>query len=235
MNWFSLTRGPFWHPLSIFLVFGLLLALGFPCFAPAQEPVERTWGFGYDHGLTVRAWLGGLWEVSLAAGPSDYLSKVESRSWLISSPSVQQGLLEVPEDVREEHGWVRMQVGRLIRQEGQFTVVGYGGVVYEWLNSQERSLVLHDLNNDYDTFELDRHTRRWIMSLGFRPAWQPVSFMTVEAAFGLNFIVENWDQTIHRTWSGAEGDDYQEFDGHVQIFEDFGLEAMASIQVFIWL
>ena len=228
------------RPLNILFIKSLLLVallvlMSIPGMSPAQEPVERTWGFGWDHGLTARAWINGLWEVSLAAGPDDYLTKVESRSWLLADPAGQHGFLEVPEDVREEHGWVRVQAGRLIRQQGDFTVTGYGGVVYEWVVHQERSLLLHDLNNDYDTYEQDRHTRRWIMTLGFRPAWQATSFLTIEAAFGLNFIVENWEETIHRTYSGNPGFDYQELDGHSEIFEDFGLEGLASIQVFIWL
>ncbi len=237
MKIFSSSGGAQQRPLelAVWLALALVVILQSSGLAQAQEPVDRTWGFGWDHGLTARVWMGGVWEVSVAAGPDDYLSKVESRSWMLTDPSPQQGLLEVPEDVREEHGWVRFQVGRLIKHHNDFTVTGYGGVVYEWIVHQDRTLMLHDLNSDYDTFELDRHTRRWVMTLGFRPAWQATSFLTIEAAFGLNFIVENWDQTTHQTYSGSDGFDYEELDGHAEIFEDFGIEGLASIQVFFWL
>ena len=203
--------------------------------AAALDKVDRTWGVGWDNGLTIRTWLGGTWELAVAAGPDDYLNKVETRSWYLSTPEAQQGLLEVPEDIREEHGWVRFQVGRLIKTKDQFAVIGYGGIVYEWIVHQERSLTLHELNANYNTYELDRHTQRWILTLGFRPSWQPASFLTIETAFGLNFIMENWDQTTKQSWAGVVGNDYQELDGHGQQFQDFGLEGMASIQIFIWL
>ncbi len=213
----------------------LVLLVMVPGLSSAQAQVERKWGLGWDNGLTARAWLGGQWEVAVAAGPDDYLNKEETRSWYLNTPGPQQGLLEVPEDIREEHGWVRLQLGRLIKKKDQFAVTGYGGVVYEWIVHQERSLMLHEMNNSYDTYELDRHTQRWIFTLGLRPSWEPASFLTVEAAFGLNFVVEDWDQTISQTWAGVEGRNYQELDGHGQQFEDFGLESMASIQIFIWL
>lgn len=228
-------RRAFWGSAEIMFVAALLFLMGISATASAQNTVQHTWGVGWDHGLTVRTWLGGQWEVSVAAGPDDYLNKTETRSWFLNTPDSQQGLLEVPEDIREEHGWVRLQLGRLLKKKNDFAVVGYGGVVYEWIVHQERSLMLQDLSNSYTTFELDRHTRRWILTLGFRPSWQPVSFLTVETAFGLNFIMEDWDQTNQMTWSGVEGKDYSELDGHGQKFQDFGVEGIASIQFFIWL
>jgi hypothetical protein len=213
----------------------LILVLLFAGLCQAQEPVDRKWGIGWDQGLTLRAWLGGRWEIALAAGPDDYLSKEETRSWFVSDPSSRQGVPEVPEDIREEHGWVRFQLGRLIKRHGDFAVAGYGGVVYEWIVHQERNLVLQDLGNGYDSFELDRNTERWVMTLGLRPSWQPTSFLTIETAFGLNFIVDNWDQTTNRTWTGVDGSDHLELDGHGQKFQDFGFEGAASVQIFIWL
>ncbi len=213
----------------------LLLMLLMPGWSQGQEMVERTWGVGWDNGLTVRTWLGGRWELAVSAGPDDYLRKEETRSWYLNAPEAQHGLLEVPQDIREEHGWVRFQAGRLIKKKNQFAVVGYGGVLYEWIVHQERSLMLQEVSNLYDTFELDRHTQRWIFTLGLRPSWQPVSFLTIEAAFGLNFVVEDWDQTTTETWAGVDGHDYQELDGHGQQFDDFGIDGMASIQIFLWL
>ena len=67
-------------------------------------------------------------------------------------------MLEVPLDHREEHGWVRFQAGRLIAGKRDLSLVGYAGVVYEWVDHQERSLQLDQMIGEYDTFELDRFT-----------------------------------------------------------------------------
>ncbi len=225
---------PVWP--MVFLFLGCVLLMSVPRLGQAQEALDHgTWGVGWDHGLTVRTWLAERWELSVAAGPNDYLVKEETRSWLLTDPESHQGLLEVPNDVRQENGWVRLQVGRLLKKHGRFRATVYAGAVYEWIVHQERDLLLHDLNNDYDSFELDRHTKRWIWTLGIRPSWQPTSFLTVETAFGLNYIVDNWDQTSLWKWSGVEGSDYQELDGHGERFQNFGFDGAASIQIIIWL
>lgn len=218
------------------LTAGLVLATGlfFPGSVMGQEPVQRRWGLGWDHGLTLRGWLSGRWEFSVAAGPNDYLNKSEVRNWRFLDPPTVQGVLEVPDDVREEHGWVRAQAGRLIRKQGDFALVGYLGLAYEWAVFQERSLVLQDLSNDYATTELDRHTRRWIMTAGFRPSWQVTSLLTLETSFGLDFMVENWDQDRGETFAGQQGVNREQTSGHGEFFRDFGIDGSASIQLFFW-
>ena len=209
-----------------------LLATAAP--AAAGERAEQRWGVGWDDGLTVRRWLGGQWELSLSAGPDDYLTKTETRHWFLSDPALQQGTLQVPEDHREEQGWVRAQIGHLITRRDDIALVGYSGLVYNWIDYQERALVLDRLVGDFDTWELDRFTERWVLTLGLRPSWRPTDFMTVELAVGLNFIWESWDQATERTYAGVDGADTSVDNGHSGAFEDFGWEGASSLQFFFW-
>ncbi len=219
-------------PLASGLLLVLILLTAQP--VAATEPVEQVWGLGWDDGLTVRRWLGSRWELAVAAGPDDYLVKVETRQWLLSEPSAQHGALQVPEDHRREQGWVRGQVGYLLTRREQVALVAYSGLVYNWSDDQERTLVLDPLVGDYDTQEIDRFTERWVLTLGLRPSWRPVDFLTIDMAMGLNFVWENWEQTTHRTFAGVPGNDSILDDGHGRGFEDFGWEGAGSLQFFFW-
>ena len=214
----------------------VMVVLGLVAAGPglAQEPVNRSWGLGWDEGLTLRYWFGGKWEFSLAGGPDDYLVKDEVRSWNLTDPEQLQGQLEIPRDLRDEHGWVRVQTGRLIAHHQQLALVGYTGLVYEWIDHQERSLELDNLLGDYDTFELDRFTHHWILTLGLRPSWQPTDFMTIESSFGLNFTWTSWDQDTRQTWAGIEGENRSITSGHGRTFQDFGWDGLASLQFLFW-
>ncbi len=214
-------------------VLGQIVTGGEP--AAAQTAVDRGWGVGWDDGLTVRRWLGGRWELALSAGPDDYLVKDEVRSWNIDDPGSLQGMLEVPLDHREEHGWVRFQAGRLIAGKRDLSLVGYAGVVYEWVDHQERSLQLDQMIGEYDTFELDRFTDTWVLAMGLRPSWQPAGYLTIEMSFGLNFAWSSWDQTSLRTYAGIEGTDRETRSGHGRTFQDFGWQGMGSLQFIFWL
>ncbi len=214
------------------LLLALALSAGRPA-AAAERPAQG-WGLGWDDGLTVRHWLDDRWELALSGGPDDYLVKIESRSWLLSSPPQQRGVLQVPEDHRQEQGWLRGQVGYLLTRRGDLALVGYSGLVYNWLDYQERALVLDPLVGDYDTWELDRFTERWVLTLGVRPSWRPADFLTVEMAIGLNFIWESWEQVTDRTYAGVPGGDHAVDSGHSRSFEDFGWEGAASLQFFFW-
>lgn len=217
-------------PLAVLL--GLMIMV--PGAVRATERSPRGWGVGWEDGLTVRRWLGQHWELGLAAGPDDYLVKTETHAWLTADPATLRGALEVPVDQREEHGWVRGQVGYRVARRGDFSLVGYSGLVYSWIDHQERTLELDRLVGEYDSLERDRFTEHWILSLGLRPSWRPVDFMTVEFAMGLNFIWESWDQTTDVESAGIPGRDRYVDSGHSRRFEDFGWEGAASLQFFFW-
>jgi len=202
--------------------------------AGAGEPRTRSWGAGWDDGLTVRRWLGGSWELAVAAGPDDYLHKDEVRSYLLQLPVQQRGALEVPLDTRQEQGWVRGQVGRKVAAAGTWTLVAFGGLTYNWIDYQERSLELDPLLGDYDSWELDRFTGRWILGWGLRPSWRVHERVTLEAAFGLEFTWEHWDQTERRSYAGIDGADVSVHDGHVRSFSDRGWQDLSSLQLIWW-
>ena len=230
-------RAPEWAPQRVrfyfFLAFMLLL-----CANPAgaqNQSIERTWGLGWDDGLTLRRWVAGTWELGLGAGPSDFLKKEESQSWLLTDPLAQQGLSEIPVDSREEHGWARLQIGRLIKSQNNLALVGFSGLTYEWIDYQEKILTLNTLVGDYDTNELDRFTSRWSLSVGLRPSWRPTDFMTIEMAVGLRFVWESWDQKIVQGPAGVQGYDYEKLHGYSRTFEDFGWSGMSSLQFIFWL
>lgn len=221
-----------WTRAAILALVGLLVSI--PGLGLGQEPVERTWGFGWDDGLTLRYWLDGKWEFALSAGPDDYLVKDEERTWQAGDPQDLQGMVEVPRDVRDEHGWVRLQAGRLVAKRDNIALVGFTGLTYEWIDHQDRHLQLDSMQGDYDTYELTRFTHHWVWALGLRPSWQATSFMTIETSFGLQFTWDSWDQSIHETWAGVEGESLIITSGHGRSFQDFGWEGMASLQFMFW-
>lgn len=211
------------------LVVALLLAGG-----PSVADAELAWGVGWDDGLTARCWLDDRWELALSAGPDDHLTKEEVRSWLLTQPPQQQGSLEVPLDTRQEQGWVRLQLGRRLATHRPLRLVGFVGFTYNWIDFQERVLQLDDLLGDYDSWERDRFTDRWLLSVGLRPAWRPTSYLSLEAAFGLEFVWEHWDEHIDRTYAGIAGGDHLVTDGHGRSFSDFGWEGLSSLQIIFW-
>ncbi|MCB1185027.1 hypothetical protein KDM41_16505 [bacterium] len=214
------------------LVLATLLGAGVAAAADAAAP--RTWGFGWDEGLTVRRVLVDVWELSVAAGPDDNLLKIEERAWDPYTPSVWDGVLEVPLDTREEHGWVRAQVGRRVAARGPLALTAFTGLTYNWIDGQERALVLDDLVGDYDSYERDRFTERWILAAGLRPAWRATDFLTIEFAFGLRFVWESWDETVVEQDAGTADPIRHERSSHGRAFEDFGWEGLASLQFFFW-
>lgn len=212
----------------------LAIGMGGSGSALAQAPVDRGWGFGWDDGLTLRRWLGGVWEIGLAAGPDDYLIKDEVRTYDPTWPQDLNGRLEVPRDLRDEHGWVRLQLGRLVAHRDDLTLVGFVGGTYEWIDHQERRLALDELMGDYDTFELDRFTSHWVLDFGLRPAWRATEFLTIETAFTLRFSWENWDQVVGESWAGFDDEVVTSTSGHGRSFSDAGWEGTSSLQFLFW-
>lgn len=219
---------------KILLVIAALLVLVAGAQAQQSAERERNWGLGWDDGLTVRRWLGS-WELSLAAGPDDYLVKEEFWEWDSLDPEQVQGRLELPLDEREEHGWVRLRGGYGVIEQGPLQVTAFTGVTYEWIDHQERALELDSLVGDYDTFELDRFTDYWILEAGLRPSWRLHQRLTCEFSFGLRYVWADWDQTVERNWAGLETTDRSQTEGSGNSFQDFGWEGVASLGFLLWL
>lgn len=212
----------------------LFLIMAIPCAAvgDTDEPRRRVWGFGWDDGLTVRRWLGD-WELSLAAGPDDYLRKSEQRTWDTEAPDEIQGALEVPDDDRREEGWVRLQAGYRVATYKTLAAVVYTGLVYNWEDSQY-SYTSVDYEGLYHSYDADRFTHRWLLELGFRPSWRPVEFLSIETAFGLRFAWNTWSETETRSWDNGERVQTLEGNGDFSSFTDFGWDGMSSLKFIVW-
>ena len=146
-----------------------------------------------------------------------------------------QGRLELPLDEREEHGWIRLRAGRLLGRQDRFAVTAFLGVVYEWVDHQERALALDELVGEYDTFELDRFTDFWTLEAGLRPSWRLAARLSCEFSFGLRYVWEDWDQKVTMTWAGVEDPDRNLTEGSGHRFQDFGWEGVASLGFILWL
>ncbi len=227
-----MTRRDGWRALP-----GLVLVflLGTTAAGAVGQQVEQDldWGLGWSDGLTLR-FRPGPWELDLSAGPDDYLIKEERWNAIATHPEPVQGRLEVPVDEREEHGWVRMRAGRILRQRDSLSLTAFAGLTYEWVDHQERQLELDPLVGDYDTFELDRFTDFWILEAGLRPVWQVTNWLGLEFSFGLRYVWQQWDQSATWTWAGVEAPDSSAASGTGNRFQDFGWEGISSLGFIFW-
>lgn len=217
---------------TLWVLCALLLATG-SAVAGDRPDDRQVWGLGWSDGLTLRYCPGG-WQLGLAAGPDDYLVKEEHWDRIATDPEPVQGLLELPVDEREEHGWVRFRAGHRLRSRGRLSLTAFAGLSYEWIDHQERSLELDPLVGDYDTFELDRYTDFWILEGGLRPSWRVTDWLTCEFSFGLRYVWEEWDQHTTATWAGMEESDRTSADGTGNRFQDFGWEGVSSLGFLFW-
>ena len=199
-------------------------------------PVDRKWGLGWDSGLTARLWLGGVWELAVAAGPNDNLSTSEGFDYDTGRPPDwnEREDSNVREDKREA-GFVRLQGGRLVSRRGPLALVCFTGLQYTWTDSRYSNIVV-----DIDTPENSHSTVRdydrstWAVSLGIRPSFIVLDFLTIETAFGLQYSWSDYEE-LDRT-------DYPEsgqvrLDGRVDEGTSFrysGWSGMGSLQFIIW-
>lgn len=213
------------------LVLGLTLTASF---VPAAEtgPIQRRWGLGWDRGLTARLWLGGTWEMAVLAGPSDYLNRRQEyrfdSGW---SPREENSSSEE----KEEAGFVQVQAGRLVTRRGPLAAVCYAGLGYDWSDARtgtdQRSIEAQE-NSMVRIRHYDRST--WTLTLGLRPSWEVLDFLTLETAFGLAY-----------TWRKSEENDRYEYPetGELRVRSDssrgnsftyWGWYGLGSLQFIVW-
>ncbi len=226
------------HPGGALIVVLAVVVMFSAIGANAAEtgPVDRKWGLGWDNGLTARLWLGGVWELAVAAGPNDNLSTSEGFQYDTGSPPEwnESDSRSVREDKRES-GFVRLQAGRLVSRRGPLALVCYTGLQYTWSDSRYSysGVDLEHPENSRDSVrDLDRST--WDLSLGIRPSFVILDFLTIETAFGLQY---SWISTDE-----AERTLYPE-SGQVQLYGDtddshrfsyYGWSGMGSLQFIVW-
>ena len=214
----------------------LMAAVALQAAAVETGPVERKWGLGWDEGLTARLWLGGVWELGVAAGPDDFLQDTNATEYHTGSPPEwDEARLDTYEGDRMESGFVRGQFGRLLARRGPLAVVCYTGLQYQW--SDGRFAYDREYPDDHDrnnTNAVDRDSSVWTLTLGLRPSFVVLDFLTIETAFGLEYHWFEYETT--RRWeypeTGELRTEYIFKDGNS--FEDSGWNGMASLQFFVW-
>jgi hypothetical protein len=219
----------------------VLLALTFAAQAAKAAavetgPVARKWGLGWDSGLTARLWLKGVWEFALGAGPNDNLTDREDQHFDTGSPPDWNAQEEriLGED-KTESGFVRFQAGRLVARRGPLGLVCFSGLEHSWADSRYS---YNALNLDYpngnrdNTRDYDRST--WRLSLGLRPSFVILDFLTIETAFGLHYAWsdnQRSDRTVYSE-TGRIRWDLSGEDSHS--FTYSGWTGMGSLQFIVW-
>jgi hypothetical protein len=199
-------------------------------------PVERKWGLGWDEGLTARLWLGGVWELGVAAGPEDFLMDSERSEYSTGyPPEWDEYQIDSLNEERRESGFVRGQVGRLLGRRGPLAAVCYLGLQYQWSDGRSVYSTEHPLDPEMDnTLSYDSDSSAWTLALGLRPSFVVLDFLTIETAFGLEY---RWfkNEFVGRREFPETGELFTESehrDGNR--FDDSGWNGMASLQFFVW-
>ena len=230
---------PYLRPRKSIWVGMLVLALMWSvsaAFAVETGPVERKWGLGWDNGLTARLWLGGVWELGVAAGPDDFLNDQVHRTYNTGRPPTwTEEEANTHTDDRTESGFVRFQAGRLLSRRGPLALVLFSGLQYQWTDLQSNSnrIDLTDPDNSYQRV-LDFDNATWTLSLGIRPSFVVLDFLTIETAFGLEYrwFKSDWVERQEYPETGQVWVDVRSDEGNS--FDDSGWNGMASLQFFIW-
>ena len=222
------------RPLAVFMFFTAAAA----CSAAAVEtgPVERKWGLGWDEGLTARLWLGGVWELAVAAGPDDFLKDGEGLEYDTGYPPdwEESEADKVTED-RTESGFVRAQAGRLVARRGPLAMVCFTGVQYQWSDGSSKVSREYPLDPDNSYVRtIDSDNTSWTLTLGIRPSFVVLDFLTIETAFGLEYrwFKSEWARRQEYPDSGRLLVETEVSDGNS--FDDAGWTGMGSLQFIVW-
>jgi len=215
--------------------------LALPADAGDFDPSEHPWGFGYEGGLTLRRKLGGKWELGISGGPNDWLSNSsEEENYSYSRPPGTEGSRRTDDDSRREGGFVAVHAGRTLWQKGSFDLVCYLRGRHTWSNWSDyqesiREGYIYGYPRSWTRTERDE--REWAVSLGFRPAFRPVPWFSIEVRFGL---VYSWTSGNRRRESIRYDEDgyrdesitTRQFDG--QSFRVFGYSGVSSLIFIVW-
>lgn len=221
--------------LICWVVLMILTSAG-PAIAVETGPVDRQWGLGWDHGLTGRYWFGGVWELALSGGPNDYLSDDEGHSLDSGYPPYwEERESYTTQNEKQESGFVRIQAGRLISRRGPLAAVGYLGLKYEWSHSS-----YIDNNVDVDTPEdsnvrgSENDSSSWTLTLGLRPSFEVMGFLTIETAFGLWYRWSDYERVEWREFQQTGRVTRDEYSDYGERFSYSGWSGMGSLQFIVW-
>jgi hypothetical protein len=224
-----------WPRLSMMLV--TFVAVPAVVVAGEFDASENPWGFGYDGGLTLRRKLGAKWEIGISGGPNDYLSSRSETVFRESDPPSSITSDRNDRDNRRESGFVAPHVGRTVWQRGPFDLVCYLRGTFDWSNTSSYSEGRDNETNDLSIGTTDVKDRDWILLLGFRPGYRPVSWFSVEVSFGLRYT---WTKRTYReediSYKGTGNSTRYlwEYEEHGQTFNLFGYNGISSLQFIVW-
>lgn len=197
----------------------------------------RKWGLGWDNGLTLRRWVG-TWELGVAAGPDDWLDESATRRWDTDEPDSLQGRESNYDEYRRESGFVRLQAGRRVANQGPLDLLAHANIQYRWRDQRS------EYNRYYATYEVYDRTDRWIetwtASLAIRLAWRPLDALSIETAFGLAYSWEDEERVATYTQRDLdpplESDDVtvQQIGRSTRRFSAHGWTGLGSLSFIYW-
>ena len=212
-----------------------LLLLAAPAAARDQDDGgrDRHWALGWEDGVTLRRDLG-LWDVSVSAGPQDWLDNSDRYSWNTEWPDSLQGQVTSSYDDHHESGFVRLTVARQLGAWDDFTLHATGAGAYTWSNANGTSVHWYSSQPEPDRRVTASHEDAWAAALGFRLAWRPLPYLGLHTRLGVILRSETgWRTETYR--DGADGGitSYEE-PYRSLTFNDYGATGTGSIEFFVW-
>jgi len=221
------------------LLLVLILSPSLPC---AADSHEKTWGLGYDKfysyssgGLTVRRWLGPVWELGLTAAPDDVRSESYSHYWDTEFP-LDEGNVEDPDDYTRESGWVTFIVGRRMFRQDKLGLMLDLGLRYWWSDSRRDNRRYDESSETTRTSTEMVFTDNWTLSLDMRPVFDLMDRISIEARFGLMYRWSDERMSWHQRYTQSYDtiDSYSRHTDSSQSFQSYGWSGMGDFSFIVW-
>jgi len=179
--------------------FWILLALIFylPPTAEAEfQPSQRRWTVGYENGVTIRRFLGDNWEIFLGGGPNDSLGESHRTIYRDVVDEFSGMYSQNGEDTKVEEGYVFLGTGRTLIRDHRFWLAGTFSVKYRWSNYQTSQFLDNFYHESYQSSQITGHDMTTTAYLGFRPAYDITSRITMMLSMGIYFShqTSTWDK-----------------------------------------
>jgi len=219
----------------------IMLMSSAPTIAADDLPL-RHWGFGWDpgesgQGLTMRYRFTPVWDLSLAAGPNDYRSDGEARSWDDDDDILDDGATAW-DDARREEGWVRLATGARIWRQDRFAVSAACGLTYRWSNGARQGRSYRSYSDelwDYYNTRAQDDFETWTVTLGLRPSWDVTTRMRIEFEAGLAFDRTTAERVSETWWDSFPPTTREEATSHDRSFRSFGTFDLWRLKFIFWI
>ena len=232
------------RPTALVVSVLLLCVAGPVAFAAVADPAElplHHWGLGWDpvetgRGLTLRYRFSPVWDLSIAGGPNDYRSDVETTRWDDDGDVADDGALST-DDHRREQGWVRLTGGRRVWHDDRFAAAAMLGVAYRWSNEEYNRRYLADYNDVIQDYynESERHDiGNWDVALGLRPSWDVTPRLRIEFECGVIFGRSKDEVLVEEWWDSLLPTVREEETRHDKDFTTYGGFDWTSLKFIFW-